>query len=445
MNLKPFRIWRREIFSLSLILNLSLVGASPLWAQTAGFAYVTNAAGSVSAFDINAKTGALVPVAGSPFAAGVLPVSVAVHPSGRFAYVANSGIPTGAYSVSAYAVNEKTGALTAILGSPFATGVQPASVAVNPNGRFVYVADAGLDVGDISVYAVNATTGALSPVPGSPFAAGHEATSLAVSPNGKFVYVTNNILQFSDETGGVSAFVVNATTGALAPVEGSPFAAGMETFGMAIHPNGRFAYVANALSNDVSVYSINATTGALTPIPGSPFPADFGSISLALSPNGRFAYVANDFAGNVSAFTINTATGALTPIAGSPFATGSTPFSVAVSPDGQFAYVANQFSNDVSAYAIDATTGALTPVADSPFAAGGSPTSVTTTAPEKRCKHHDEEERDERDDDERRDGRGRDGDEHHRFDSKHGCHHIGEKGFEEHDGDDAQERGRDHF
>jgi 6-phosphogluconolactonase (cycloisomerase 2 family) len=458
VNLKPFRFWKGEIISLSLGVSLSLVGASPLWAQTAGFAYVTNAGGSVSAYDINAKTGALVPVAGSPFATGVLPVSVAVHPSGRFAYVANAGIPTGAYSVSAYAV-KKTGALTAILGSPFATGVQPASVTVNPNGRFVYVADAGLDVGDISVYAVNATTGALSPVPGSPFAAGHEATSLAVSPNGRFVYVTNNILQFSDLTGGVSAFVVNATTGALAPVEGSPFAAGMETFGVAIHPNGRFAYAANALSNDVSVYSINATTGALTPIPGSPFAADFGSISVALSPNGQFAYVANVSADDVSAFTINTTTGGLAPVPGSPFAAGPGPFSVAVSPDGQFAYVANQFSSDVSAYTIDATTGALTPVADSPFAAGGSPTSVTTTAPEKRCKHHDEEERVERDDrDERRDGRRQDDNEHreggdrdddehqsHRFDGKHGCQHFGEKDFEEHDNDDAQERGRDHF
>jgi hypothetical protein len=181
---------------------------------------------------------------------------------------------------------------------------------------------------------------------------------------------------------------------------------------------------------------------------------------VALSANGRFAYVANNFADNVSAFTINTATGALTPVPGSPFAAGRAPFSVAVSPeDDQFAYVANQFSNDVSAYAIDATTGALTPVADSPFAAGGSPTSVTTAAPEKRCKHHDEEERDERDDrDERRDGRRQDDYEHReggdrddyerqdhlKFDRKHGCHHFREMDFGEHDNDDAHEREREH-
>jgi len=449
MNLNPYRVALRfskgKILS-NFVLGVGLVGASPLWAQhTADFAFVTNGgANSISVYDINSKTGALSPVPGSPFATGVFPISATIDPNGRFVYVANAGIPTNAYSVSGYAVNEKTGALTEIPGSPFATGVQPASVTINPNGRFAYVADAGLDDGDISVYTVNATTGALTPVPGSPFAAGHEPTSLAVSPNGKFVYVTNNIVQFSDLTGAVSAFVVNASTGALTPVSGSPFAAGMETFGMAIHPNGRFAYVANGLSNDISVFSIN-TTGALTPVPGSPFAADLGSTSVALSPNGRFAYVANGAASTVSAYTINTTTGALTPVPGSPFAAGSNPFSVTVSADDQFAYVANNAGNSVSAYVIDATTGALTPVADSPFAAGRFPNSVTTTAPEKRCRH--EEDRGERrNHDEQRDaGRKDDEREGHRFDGKHDCERFAEKDFEEHDHDEAHERERDHY
>jgi 6-phosphogluconolactonase len=438
VNLKPFAFWKGEILSLSLVLGLSLVGASPLWAHhPAGFAYVTNGgANSVSAYDIDATTGALTPAPGSPFATGEFPVSVAVHPTGRFAYVANAGIPTQTYSVSGYAVNEKTGALTPVPGSPFATGVQPASVAVHPSGRFVYVADAGLVDGDISVYTVNESTGALTPVPGSPFAAGHEPTVLAVSPNGKFVYVTNNILQFSDESGGVSAFVVNTSTGALTPVPGSPFAAGMETFGMAIDPSGRFAYVVDGLSADVSVFSINATTGALTPVPGSPFAEDFGPITVALSPNGRFAYVANNGTSSVSAYTINITTGALTPVSGSPFAAGALPFSVAVSPDGQFAYVANDPDNNVSAYAIDATTGALTALVDSPFAAGRFPTSMTTTAPARKCKRGDEEDRDERGDHvEQGESRGRDDErqDHFKFDREHGCHDFGEKDFEQHD------------
>jgi DNA-binding beta-propeller fold protein YncE len=94
-------------------------------------------------------------------------------------------------------------------------------------------------------------------------------------------------------------------------------------------------------SNDVSGYTINATTGALTAIVGSPFPAGSAPFSVAVDPTGKFAYVANaDFnSNNVSGYTINATTGALTAIAGSPFPAGSFPVSVAVDPTGKFAYV----------------------------------------------------------------------------------------------------------
>ena len=35
------------------------------------------------------------------------------------------------------------------------------------------------------------------------------------------------------------------------------------------HPSGKFAYVANELSNNVSAYTIDSTTGALNPVTGS--------------------------------------------------------------------------------------------------------------------------------------------------------------------------------
>ena len=97
---------------------------------------------------------------------------------------------------------------------------------------------------------------------------------------------------------------------------------------MAVSPNGQFAYVANFTSDDVSAYTINATTGALTPVPGSPFAAGLEPVSVAVSQNGQFAYVANDGSNDVSAYTINATTGALTPVPGSPFAAGSAPLSV---------------------------------------------------------------------------------------------------------------------
>jgi 6-phosphogluconolactonase (cycloisomerase 2 family) len=71
--------------------------------------------GTLSTFSI-AADGALTQIQGSPVAAAGNPCSVAVHPSGGFVYVANSG----SANVSAYSVDTTTGALTALTGSPFA-------------------------------------------------------------------------------------------------------------------------------------------------------------------------------------------------------------------------------------------------------------------------------------------------------------------------------------
>jgi len=45
---------------------------------------------------------------------------------------------------------------------------------------------------------------------------------------------------------------------------------------MAVSANGQFAYVANLADDNVSAYAINATTGALTPAAGSPFATGVG-------------------------------------------------------------------------------------------------------------------------------------------------------------------------
>ena len=51
---------------------------------------------------------------------------------------------------------------------------------------------------------------------------------------------------------------------------------------------GKFAYVANAIDNNVSAYSIGAN-GALTPVPGSPFLAGINPRSVAITPLVPFA------------------------------------------------------------------------------------------------------------------------------------------------------------
>src|SRR5712692_2249230 len=245
----------------------------------------------------------------------------------------------------------------------------------NQNPRFAYVANQCGNVsctgsGNVSAYTIDSATGALTMVPGSPFAAGSLPFSVAVDPSGKFAYVANAI------SNNVSAYSIDSTTGVLSPVPGSPFSAGLFPVSVAVDPSGKFAYVANQFSSNVSAYSIDSTTGALSPVPGSAFAAGSNPFSVAVDPSGKFAYVANQLSSNVSAYSIDSTTGALSPVPGSPFASGPSPVSVAVDPSGKFAYVVNQGFSNVSAYSIDSTMGALSPVPGSPFASGFFPLSV---------------------------------------------------------------------
>jgi DNA-binding beta-propeller fold protein YncE len=83
------------------------------------FAYVANQKeNTVSIYTVNAATGQLRH--NGYVATGTGPRSVTVDPLSRFAYVTTSQV-----GVFAYTINTTTGALTAVAGSPFATGANP--------------------------------------------------------------------------------------------------------------------------------------------------------------------------------------------------------------------------------------------------------------------------------------------------------------------------------
>jgi len=334
--------------------NPSSVAVDP----TGKFAYVANSGtNNVSMYTINGTTGALTFTGRVP--AGIGPASVAVHPSGKFAYVANeSNFDSLAGNVSMYTIDSTTGALTSI-GSPVAADFGAHSVVVDPLGKFAYVANDGIyqeTGGSLSTYTINSTTGALTSTGTIAGSCGFADSvcapfSVAVDPSGKFAYVANE--------GGfaptiVSMFIIDATTGALTSI--GAVAAGGRAVSVAVDPTGKFAYVTNSGSNNVSMYTINAGTGGLTSI--GTIAAGTDPVSVAVDPTGKFAYVTNSGSNNVSMYTINATTGTLTSIG--TIAAGTGPDSVAVDPTGKFAYVTNSGSNNVSMYSIDAATGALT-------------------------------------------------------------------------------------
>jgi len=302
-------------------------GVGPIYYEPK-FAYVANHdSNDVSAYTIEAGTGVLSPLVSSPFRAGSEPSAVVAEPSANFIYVANSGPASN--NVSVYHID--AGALT--LKDTFATDIGPFSMAVETGGRFAYVPNWGAN--NVSAYAIDASTGALSTIVGSPFSAENAPSFVAVDPSGKFAYLSNQ------NSNSISAYAIDGNTGALlSTVPGSPLSTPHPT-GVTVEPSGRFEYVANWDSGTVSAYAINANTGALSLIPGPPIAAGMNPYSATVEPSGRFAYVTNAGSNSVSAYTINQMTGVLSPVPDSPFLAGSGPYSITVDASGQFAYVAN--------------------------------------------------------------------------------------------------------
>jgi 6-phosphogluconolactonase (cycloisomerase 2 family) len=231
---------------------------------------------AVCAFAINATTGVLKAIAGSPFTADISsPDWVAVDPTGRFLMVAEACCADTA-GITVYTITPKTGKLTAVKGSPFLppSGVsEPSSVTVDPTGRYVYVANGqAFGTGGATVYSINATSGKLT-FTGTPIAGGSSPYGITTDVTGSYVYMTNN-----DST--IDAYAIANATGELSAVKGSPFSGTAPTRGIAADPSGKYLYVANSLQ--LLGYGINPGTGVLTVLSSSPYTAGNAPIDLTV-------------------------------------------------------------------------------------------------------------------------------------------------------------------
>ncbi len=127
----------------------------------------------------------------------------------------------------------------------------------------------------------------------------------------------------------VFAYKVDPATGAMAPVNGSPFEAGDVPLYAAADPSGKFLYVTNAFSSDLSAFTIDLNTGSLASIAGSPFSAGGAPIALAVDPSTDFLFVTRSDS-TMFIYRVGS-TGGLSVIAGSPFGpTGTEPRAIAI-------------------------------------------------------------------------------------------------------------------
>jgi len=364
---------KTKYFRVAVLIPLVLLGAScgggnstpsakvnPIPACTPSspppHAYVLNGFSSdtVSMYTVDSCTGALtqttpatVSTGGNEFGAE----EMAVDPAGRFAYVAN--LVSNAQdlaTIAMYTIDPSTGILTPTTPPTVPTGYFPQGIAIDPSGKFVYTANS--DDNTVSMFTINQTTGVLTPTMPPTVATGWSPLSITVDPSSRFAYAANQ----DDDT--VSMYTINSSTGVLAPMTPATVPTGLSPFGVTVDPSGKFAYVPDAYDsrNTVSQYTIDSVTGVLTPNPSGDATAGNSPTSVAVDPSTKFAYVVNRMDDTVSMYNIDSATGNLTSTG--VVGTGGQPFRIVVDPTGKFVYVADE-SGLVSGYTIG-TGGILT-------------------------------------------------------------------------------------
>jgi 6-phosphogluconolactonase (cycloisomerase 2 family) len=249
--------------------------------------------------------------------------------------------------------------------SPVAPTQNFDAVAVDQLGKFVYAYGAG----QVFAYAIQAGTGQLMPVAGSPFgaaASGQQfaiaSNRIAVSQNDKFLYVATS--------SGIFAYTIDANTGGLTMVAGSPFGGNVPGFAIAAPASGFLYETAQSTSGPTASgiygYSIDQNTGALTAITGSPFGPACGADNLTSPANGKFL-----FGAGCGMYQIDGTTGALTQLFKDP----STPNSIwaVFDPAGTFLWLVTTDQNcwhcdiGVTTFQVDANTGNMTMVPNSFF------------------------------------------------------------------------------
>jgi len=242
----------------------------------------TPSTGQIFAFSIGSN-GSLTTITGSPFNAPYMVGSspfgtqtMIANPAGTLLFISN---PNG-NTIYVYQIGSG-GGLTAVNTTGFSVPFAPADLAVDGLGKYLYVTTS-ITGSEVAAYSIGAD-GSLTAVSGSPFA--YPMLQLQGDPSGH--YLVGASANGSDRHLYVFGITQSgATAGAISPVPGSPFATVYPPFLVAVQPNsaGNLVYsfsinesnMASIFSNPTEGYQLNASTGALTVVTGSPFTSAVG-------------------------------------------------------------------------------------------------------------------------------------------------------------------------
>jgi 6-phosphogluconolactonase len=309
----------------------------------------------IYSFDFDADTGKLTPkgvAAETPD-----PSWVAVHPHGKYAYVANEA--GKASMVSAFAVDTKGGKLT-LLNQTSALGEDPCYLSFDKTGKYLLVAN--YSSGTVAVFPILAdgrlgehtalvkdqgVTG-----PNKERQEAPHAHWIEPSPDNRFVFVSDLGL---DE---ILVYRFDAINGALTPND-PPFAKldpGAGPRHAAFSSDGKFLYVLSELNSTITSFAYDSARGALkklhvvTTLPVG-FQGRNDAAEIVLHPDGNELLASNRGFDSIALFFVDPKGGIYGP---SHFPNaGIEPRHFAIDPTGHFLLGESQKSNTIAVSRID--------------------------------------------------------------------------------------------
>lgn len=328
----------------------------------ADLVYVGTQGRQLSAMRFDPSTGKLAMI--GPVAEGLRPTWTVAHPQLPVLYAVNDE-NTREGSVTAFAVNRATGALTRVNevstggnGTTYLWFDAPSSTLLAAN--FAGGSASSIAVKqDGSVGALVSTIKATGSGPHRRQASPH-AHSVAVDPSGRYALVP--------DLGADRVFVYgfDRETHALSPDDAAAprsfvSAAGSGPRHLAFGLSGRHVYLLNELTAEIVTLRWDPQQGRLTQLQALPtsspeFTGAKSGAEVAVSGDGRFVYVEDRGEGTLVVYGVHAESGELTLV--QRISTGGeTPWGFAIHPSGKWLLVAHQRSGKVNVFSIDPASG----------------------------------------------------------------------------------------
>lgn len=329
------------------------------------YVYVGNGSSSSDSITgYSVADGTLASLTGSPFAVSATPTAMAISPhNSSLLYMATTG--GGIYgftisssgSLSSISSNSQT-----ILGGGGAYSTSPSSMAVSPDGQWLFVADSVSNT--MAEYGINSSTSLLTlegTVTCATSVAG-TATQVRVSPDGQWVVCASGL-------GGDVVYPLTTSSGAL----GTAYAiltGGSQTGDFAIAMDAS-SHLFVARTGSLMVYSLSSSSAAqvATVAVGSGT-----GYAVVLDPTYSYVYDANFTDGAIYGFSINSSL-SLTALSSSPYTAPSSVRAMAMDSSAKY-MIAEGYnsSNGIQLYSI--ASGVLTAITSSGTAASGTSLSI---------------------------------------------------------------------